>query len=816
MLRLPAEDGTAAEPVALVPSPEANLAAVATHDLRLLLVDLSSGVSTVLDRAAFDGGVFDIAWSADGRWVAYAVSTSAGAATSALRLCDVHTQAVLELTSGATRDTCPAFDPAGKYVAFLSTRCLRATPDEIYWQLNFTRAQRPYLVLLTPDAADPTRPPPRPPLWAPEDESDADDDGGDGRDGGGRDGGRRAGGGRRGGSRGTAPGEGGELPPVRIEPHGLRRRVVPVPVAAGRLEQLAVLENDQLLYTRLRAPEADGDGDDGAGAEEDDEPAGSMMRYDLGTRKEAELIADVVEIRLSADLATVAVLCEDGAGEPRIRVHEAGVKPPEEDDDDEPIDAEAPGPDSGLVDVDGRVLLSVDPPREWQQMFYEGWAAAVRHVHPSVLATVDADGILRAYEPVLARVASHSELLDLMNEMLGELGASHAFISPPEANGGAVDGLQGSLGVRCEWSDDLGGWRIGAMAVGDPWAERSAAPMSRATAGVRIGDALVAINHRPLSPALPPERALCRLAGKEVYVTLRRAAAEEEGDVATTERGVHERAAGRGGKGGGGRAKERRSSRPTDWTVRLRVGDAEGVRRARYLDWLRACREAVAERSKGRVGYVHIPDMEEEGYAHFTRQFLDESRMHVAALIVDLRGNCGGYTSDLILARLTQRRLAREVPRHGLPTAAPENAAASSLVVLVDEHTASDGEVVAEYLRSAGGARLVGGRTWGGVFAMGETELVDGTTVAHPAYAFQLHSGRVLENRGVAPEVLVELPPHDGATGRDAQLDAAIDEAIELADREASLARAAMADADAGRPSARRGGPHWSLTSPRP
>ena len=68
----------AGEPWELAPSPCGPQLAVATHDLRLLLIDTRTGVVTRLDRAAHDGGIFDVAWSADGNWLAYAVSTSPG------------------------------------------------------------------------------------------------------------------------------------------------------------------------------------------------------------------------------------------------------------------------------------------------------------------------------------------------------------------------------------------------------------------------------------------------------------------------------------------------------------------------------------------------------------------------------------------------------------------------------------------------------------------------------------------------------------------------------------------------------------------
>ena len=103
------------------------------------------------------------------------------------------------------------------------------------------------------------------------------------------------------------------------------------------------------------------------------------MRHDLGTGKTTELSRDVLDWSLSADLYTMVLLLDE-EGESRVRVFEAGAKPADEDDDEEEIDLEEPGAASGLVDVEGRVVLRAGGPCEWRQMFGDGWAATLRQV----------------------------------------------------------------------------------------------------------------------------------------------------------------------------------------------------------------------------------------------------------------------------------------------------------------------------------------------------------------------------------------------------------------------------------------------------
>ena len=104
------------EPYEIAPSPTDSVIAISTHDLRLLLLDTNSGVVRRLDGASFECGIFDVTWSLDGRWLAYAVATSSMSRTSAIRLCEVSTGQVVAITDGLTRDTCPSFDPHAKCV----------------------------------------------------------------------------------------------------------------------------------------------------------------------------------------------------------------------------------------------------------------------------------------------------------------------------------------------------------------------------------------------------------------------------------------------------------------------------------------------------------------------------------------------------------------------------------------------------------------------------------------------------------------------------------------------------------------------------
>lgn len=464
---------------------------------------------------------------------------------------------------------------------------------------------------------------------------------------------------------------------------------------------------------------ASAEGEGGRSAREHDaEERGTLMRLTLGGGgvQPLELVKDVLEFKVSADLSTVAIRCDED-GEQRLRCFAAGERAPETDDDDQEVDADEPGAASGLVPLSARASLYSDPLRDWRQMFAEAWAATARLCHPSVLEGIDHAAVLRAYGGILSRVCCAPELRDLMHQMQTELGASHASVAPPEEDecdgDDELEGQQGFLGVsNLTWDDGLRGWRIGRLISGASW--DAGAPLA-ATLGARVteGDCIVAINQHRLSPELPPEIALRGLAGKQISVSIRSGSAaggsaggsagcgSAGGSAAGGSAGAQ--AGGRAGGGTGGavpsaRSKERQrevsSSRGGDcWRrragggggpargggsrsngevcVRVRAVGRESIRRALYLDHVSASRAAVRCLCGSLVAYLHVADMEESGYEDFCRQFLCEASDEREALLLDLRGNSGGSVSDLLLQRLAMPRIGAEAPAHGVCTAIP-------------------------------------------------------------------------------------------------------------------------------------------------
>jgi tricorn protease len=225
-------------------------------------------------------------------------------------------------------------------------------------------------------------------------------------------------------------------------------------------------------------------------------------------------------------------------------------------------------------------------------------------------------------------------------------------------------------------------------------------------------------------------------------------------------------------------------------------------RRLRYLDWVAGRRRLVRELGQGSIGYLHIPDMVSEGWADFHRDL--HSEMALDALIVDVRGNGGGHTSQLVVEKLARRVIAWEMPRGMRPITYPQDAPRGPVVALADENAGSDGDIVTAAIRILELGPVVGTRTWGGVIGFDDLHgLVDGTSISVPRYSFWFRQfGWGVENYGVNPDVEVVLSPDDWAAGNDVQLETAVRLALEAL--AASPTATTRPPATSDRPSRRR------------
>jgi tricorn protease len=407
---------------------------------------------------------------------------------------------------------------------------------------------------------------------------------------------------------------------------------------------------------------------------------------------------------------------------------------------DKPAPKEGDNEDAVLVDLD-RLRIEVDPPAEWRQMLDETWRLMRDHFWREDMGGVDWRVARDRYEPVLDRLGSHDDLIDVIWEMQGELGSSHAYAIPPRGRDGA-ERRQGLLGADLEFSGDE--WRITRIVPGDSSNPDARSPLLAPGVAARAGDEVVAVDGRRTSRTQSPLSLLAGTAGQPVELTLR--------------------------AGGRGRGDLRR-------VVVVPLADEFPLR---YQDWVRDRREYVHARTDGRIGYLHVPDMMSLGWAQLHRDLRTE--MPRDGLIVDVRSNSGGHTSQLVLEKLVRKVIGWDVVRGYRPESYPSDARRGPMVAVADMFAGSDGDIITAAIQSLDLGPVVGTRTWGGVIGIdGRYTLVDGTMVTQPRYSFWFERfGWGVENHGVDPDIEVPVTPQDRVAGNDVQLDRALAEVERL------------------------------------
>ncbi|MEU5094681.1 PDZ domain-containing protein [Streptomyces sp. NPDC020996] len=666
----------------LAMAPDGSRAAVASHDGRLLLVERDSGEVREVDRSA-DGEVSGLVFSPDSAWLAW--SHPGPRPLSQLKLANTADLSVTEATPLRFQDYAPAFTLDGRHLAFLSSRSFDPVYDEHVFDLAFVVGSRPYLITLaatTPSPFGPQR------HGRPFDAPDKDE---------------------------TPDSEG--VPATRIDLEGLADRIVPFPVEAARYSGLRAAK-DGVLW--LRHPVQGVLGASRA-TPEDTDPGSDLERYDLLQQRVEHLASDAEDFEVSGDGKRVLLWTGD-----RLRVVPSDRRASGDEDSDSNV----------TVDLT-RIRQTVDPAAEWRQMYEETGRVMRDHFWRPDMGGVDWDGVLDRYRPVLDRVATHSDLVDLLWEVQGELGTSHAYVVPRGGSGGPRQGL---LGADLSRHED-GSWRVDRVLPAETSDPDARSPLAAPGVAIRAGDAIVAVAGRPVDPVTGPGPLLVGTAGKPVELTVSPA--------------------------GGGELRH---------AVVVPIADETPLR---YHAWVAGRRAHVHERSDGRLGYLHVPDMMAPGWAQIHRDL----RVEVAreGLVVDLRENAGGHTSQLVVEKLARRVVGWGVPRGMRPYSYPMDAPRGPVVAVADEWSGSDGDIVNAAIKTLGIGPVVGTRTWGGVIGIDSRyRLVDGTLITQPKYAMWLEGyDWSVENRGVDPDIEVVQRPQDWQEGRDAQLDEAIRTALQ-------------------------------------
>jgi tricorn protease len=385
----------------------------------------------------------------------------------------------------------------------------------------------------------------------------------------------------------------------------------------------------------------------------------------------------------------------------------------------------------------GSIKVKVEPKAEWQQIFHEAWRVTRDFFYDEKLHGVDWPAMRDKYEPFLEHVHHRNDLTTVLNWMSSETVAGHT------RNGGGNRPRTeytpvGMLGADYVIENER--FKISKIFTGENWNPDLRAPLSAPGIDANEGDYLIAVNGAPV-PADNIYRHFEGLAGKQTDLTLSvNADGSESRDVTvvpvSSERGLRARA------------------------------------------WIEDNRRKVDELSDGKLAYVYLPNTSVGGYTNFNRYYFGQQDKQGA--IIDERFNGGGSIADSLVELMNRPTMSRWATRNGKEFNSPNASLTGPKVMIIDQWAGSGGDYLPYLFRKHRIGTMVGKRTWGGLIGVYDYPvLMDGGSYTAPRVAIFSTDGEwVVENVGVAPDIEVNITPADYRSGRDPQLERAVEIAM--------------------------------------
>ena len=379
--------------------------------------------------------------------------------------------------------------------------------------------------------------------------------------------------------------------------------------------------------------------------------------------------------------------------------------------------------------------LRVNAKEEWQQMAHDAWRLHRDFAFDPNLRSVDWDAVGDRFLPLASRVGHRAELNDLLAQMVSELGILHSQVRTGDLPSDEETASSSFLGAT--YSVAANGLKIDHIYQGESDRPETLGPLLKPGLDVKTGDVITAIDGRPVRSLGDLSDGLMMKSGDQVLLGLLRND-EELKEIVTPVSG-------------------------------------RSVGMLRYLDWVQSRREAVAEKTDNKFGYLHLRAMGAADLESFARDFYEH--FDKDGLIIDVRGNRGGNVDSVILSTLMRRAWAFWNGLEGGPVYTNmQQAFRGHLIILIDEGTYSDGETFSAGAKALDLAPLLGTRTAGaGIWLSDRNPLADRGQARVAEYGqFGLDGRWLVEGHGVEPDIEVENLPHASYLGEDAQLDAAI------------------------------------------
>lgn len=391
------------------------------------------------------------------------------------------------------------------------------------------------------------------------------------------------------------------------------------------------------------------------------------------------------------------------------------------------------------VDLSGMKVV-VDHHQEWQQMYNESWRQMRDFFFSPTMNGADWKAAHDKYEPLVKYVNIRQDLTYLISEMIGELSSGHTYVGDgdePEVKKIPM----GLLGAQLVRDNSTGYYQIKKILKGANWDPSLRSPLTELGLNVKPGDYIIAVNGVATNTMTDIYSSLVNMADKQVELNVNTKASAE-------------------------------GSR------KIIVVPTSDESNLYYYNWVQHNISYVDSVTHGKVGYIYIPNMGVEGLNQFFKLFYPQ--INKKALIIDDRGNGGGFVSPLVTDRLARQLVFFEMSRNTVGVPSPEMNIGPK-VLLINQYSASDGDIFPFRFRANKLGTIVGKRTWGGVVGIqASLPFLDGGYLEKPEFGpYNADGTWVIEGHGVDPDIDLENDPSRQYFGIDDQLNKAIEIILE-------------------------------------
>ncbi|WP_127714243.1 S41 family peptidase [Halobacteriovorax sp. HLS] len=659
-------------------NPKKAFVAISNNRNELFLVDIDKNKVSLIDKSENDH-ISNLKWSDDGRFLAYHKKENIN--DYIIKIYDMKEKKSHRTVNNVLTDYAPTFSKDSKTLFFIGAREFNPTGSEVLFQLGFPFLTKVYAMPLLEQNLSPHKDFMNFEISNEEEEDQKEIN----------------------------------EEEIKIDWSTLHNRIEALPIEQGGLKDLFV-HNDTLYIFKSTITPSD------PNEMRWEEGKYNLLSFSFKDKKVETLLKDVNVDTYKKNGKYLLIETEE-----ELRLIDLESKVSSGDDYCKK---------DGWIDLE-RIKIKLDPVAEWKQMYREAWILQREHFWTEDMSKIDWQSVYKKYHSLLPKVKCRSDLSDLIWEMQGELGTSHAYEFGGDYPNGPTSNPVGSLDAEFTFHPRTKSFEITKIYNGDSWVKGHDSPLSKAAVSLKVGDHIYSLDGEEFSDANSLQVLLENKASTEISLLVKR-------------------------------SNKRRKENISLIANKLST-------HTRYRQWVEQNRSYVKQKSRGKLGYVHIPDMSLKGISEFWRSYSVEHECD--GLVIDVRYNGGGSVSQLLLKELQQKVLAFNQSRWFGQFHYPVHSVNGPLVCITNEHAGSDGDIFSHCFKLLNLGKLIGKRTWGGVIGIWPRHyLNDFSLTSQPEFSFWFKDvGFDVENYGTDPNIEVDITPEQWGKGIDSQLDKAIE-----------------------------------------